>query len=367
MSTFADYITTLRTDANVEYKIELLDANENVIEDITPDFNDGSVNVNYQNGSRRSASLNLNNDNNKYTPNPKGRIWANTKIKISSGLNGYLNSNGIFCLIQPEVFSYFSDAHATLSLNDKWSTVDGTTSGTLVSDYIIPVGSNIGDAAKSIISTQIGDVKPPIIVPTTVTSPYTLTINRGDNYGSMLIKLAEMISYECFYDKNGQFRFQPVGDDSIKPSIWDFSTNEVTYLGSSRRFDFSKLKNSIYVKGDNINGTQVAGSAKDSYIFSPTYVNLIGERVLDIDDDIIGTSDLASQRAAYELRKAVIIQENLSLDCIPIFHLEEGNIITIEDSGNNLNRDRYIVSGISLPLNVSSTMRVDVWKNRPLQ
>nr|WP_156736274.1 hypothetical protein [Mycobacterium sp. E3298] len=367
MPSYYDYIDAIRKDSSVTYKIELLDKNENVIEDITKNFLDGSVNISYQNGSRRSANLSLTNFDNNYTPNYKGKIWANTKIRISSGLNDTLNSNGIFCLVEPEINSYFTETSASLNLNDKWSLLDGTLSGTLKADYIIPLGTNIADSVRAIIVNEVADVKPPIIIPTDVVTPYTLTMDRGDNLGDMLIKLAEMISYECFYDKNGNFRFQPVGSDDIKPSSWDFSTNEVTYLGSSRKFDFSQMKNSVYVYGDNINGSQIMGSAQDTFIFSPTYVGLIGERVKLISDDIIYNNDLANQRAAYELRKAIIVQESTTIDCVCIYHLDVGNIVTIEDSGNNLNRDRYIVSNIDLPLNYDSTMKINVWKNRPLE
>jgi hypothetical protein len=363
----ADYLSAIRNSADVSYRIELLDKNEDAIEDITEDFLDGSISIRYQNGDRRSADLSLINIDNKYTPSHKGRIWANTKIKISCGLDDFVLSIGIFCLVEPETTSNFSETTSSLSLNDKWSLVDGTLSGTLKSDYIIPVGTNIGAAVKTIIATEIGDVKPPIIIPTTVATPYTLTLDRGDNFGDMLIKLAEMISYECFYDKNGHFRFQPVGNDDNNPSMWDYSTNEVTYLGSSRRFDFAQLKNSVYVYGDNINGSQIQGSAQDTYLFSPTSVGLIGERVKLINDDIIFNNTLATQRAAYELRKAIIVQESTSLTSVPMFHLDVGEIITIEDSGNDLNRDRYIISGLDIPLNISSTMKVDVWKSRPLE
>ncbi len=371
--TYAQYLDALRNSNSNEviFKIEILDKYENIISDITEEMLDGSVNINLQNGSRRSASLTLMNINNKFTPDDKGLIWLNTKFKISSGIvvNGedYLFSNGIYCLSEPEINSKFSDTTAQFNLVDKWAFCDGSLKGTLKADYIIPVGTNIGDAVKSIISTELLEIKPPIITPTTIVSPYTLALNRGDNFGDMLIKLAEMISYECFYDKEGYFRFQPVASDVTRPSEWDFSTSEFSYLGATRKYQWDKIKNSVYVYGDNINGSQVIGNAQDTYLFSPTRIALIDERVLVVQDEIIFSSPLAAQRATYELRKATISQETVSISCVPIFSLNEEVIITLTDQGLDLDRERYLISSIDLSLSYDSEMRLNVWKIRPLE
>src|SRR5437879_3780979 len=141
--TNAQYLAALQNQNNeVVYKIEVLDKNENVIADITSDMLDGSVSISMQNGSRRSASLTLMNINKKYNPSTTGLIWINTKFKISSGIvvngeNCYF-SNGIFCLTSPEINSFFTDTNASFNLVDKWALCDGSLSGTLKADYIIP-------------------------------------------------------------------------------------------------------------------------------------------------------------------------------------------------------------------------------------
>ena len=371
--TQAQYLEALKNNNSNEviFKIEILDKYENIIDTITNEMLDGSVNINLQNGTRRSASLTLMNINNKFTPNDKGLIWLNAKFKISSGIkvNGedYLFSNGIYCLSEPEINSKFTETTASFNLVDKWALCDGSLKGTLKADYIIPVGTNIGDAVKSIISTELLETKPPIITPTAIVSPYTLTLNRGDNFGDMLIKLAEMISYECFFDKEGYFRFQPIALDSTRPSEWDFSTDEFSYLGASRKYQWDKIKNSIYVYGDNINGSQVIGNAQDTYLFSPTRIALIDERVIVVVDEIISTIPLATERANYELRKATISQELVSINCVPIFSLDESKIITLTDLNLDLDRERYLTSSINLRLSYDSEMTLNVWKIRPLE
>jgi hypothetical protein len=371
MVTYEQYLTALR-EPNVEvvYKIELLDKNENVIDDITEDLIDCSVTMTMQNGQRRSATLTLVNLYNKYTPNVNGYIWLDKKIRMWSGIKvnseDYLFSHGIFVIYEPDADSHFSDTKVTLALRDKWSYLNGDLKGTLKNDYIIAVGSNIGNAVRDIIVTEAKEVKPPIIVPTTVTSPYTLTINRGDTYADMLIKLSEMISYNLYFDSNGILRFEPDTNDNLKPIAWNFGQDEISYQGSNRRYEFYKVKNSVYIFGDNVNGSQCHGEAQDSYIFSNTKVDLIDERVLVIEDDIIYTNDLCQQRANYELKKAVLLNEVIDTNCITIPHLNEGDIVTIEDDGNGLERDRRLIQNITLPLKYDTQMQVNLWQVRQI-
>lgn len=372
MITYEQYISACRsTDREIALKIELLDKNENVIDNLTDDFIDGSVTMTLQNGQRRSASLTLMNINNKYTPKAKGKIWLDKKIKIWAGLKinreDYLFPQGVFCIGDPRAGSYFSDTTVTLDLKDKWSYLNGVLKGVLKTDYIINVGENVGNAVRDIILNEAKDVKSPIIVPTTVTSPYTLTLNRGDNYAEMLLKLAGMVSYQIYYNKDGRLVFQPVADDNKRPSVWNFGTEEVNYLGSERTFEFTKIKNDVHVYGNNINGSQVYGHTQDNYIFSDTKIALVEERVLVIEDEVINTNDLAQQRANYELRKATTKNESVSMPCISLYHLNEEEIVTIQDNGNGLNRDRYLIQNITKSLKYDVNMPINLWKVRPLE
>jgi hypothetical protein len=369
---YSDYLKALTSqNAEMIYKVELLNNKEVPLRDITSDLIDGSVTLTLQNGARRSANITLMNLDNKYTPDSTRNIWLDSKFRIWVGIkvNGedYLFSKGIFVLYEPQINSTFTDTTASFNLVDKWSYFNGDLGGTLASDYIIPVNTNIGSAVSSIVTTQVKDVNTPIISSISTTSPYTLTMTHGDTFAEMILKLADMVSYEVFFDSSGILRFQAVADDNLRPSKYDFSTHDVMYLGSNRRYIFNKIRNSVRVYGDNVNGLQVIGQASDNNIFSPTSILKITERVKVIDDEIINTVDLANQRAVYELKKAVILQEIVDVRCIPIPHLEEENIITIEDAGNGLQRDRYLIQSLSYPLRYDGEMQLSVWKVREIE
>jgi hypothetical protein len=67
-------------------KVEFLDKNENVIEEITTKVIDGFINVSKEQLTRRMFSLSLLNDNNDFTWSVGGRVWLDKRIKLWTGL-----------------------------------------------------------------------------------------------------------------------------------------------------------------------------------------------------------------------------------------------------------------------------------------
>ena len=241
--------------------------------------------------------------------------------------------------------------------------LDGTLGGELEAEYIVNVGTNIGVAVKAILQ-DAGEVKSPIISPITINTPYTLVKNPGDTYADLLIELAEMVSWEVNYDRNGYPRFQTPTNLDSTGSTWDYSTEEILYLGSQHKYEYTKIRNYIVVYGDNINGQLFRAVAQDNNAQSPTRVSLIGKRVDVITDDLIYTTSLAQQRADYELQKAIALIESVNMNSIPIDIIEGGNIITIFDESNGLYADRFLVNSVNFPLVNDGEMKLNVWKTR---
>jgi hypothetical protein len=370
--TYNDYINAVKSYVREPIiKLEFLDANENVISSITPSLYDGSLSLDYGTGigSRRSASLFLENTTGAYIPNVDG-LWVQSKFRVWTGLriNGedYFISRGIFCLSQPDVSSFMSDKNISLSLLDKWTMINGELAGELANDYIITVGTRIDTAVRGIF-TEAGETKNPVVYPTDIVTPYTITEEAGSSYASILTKLAEMLSWECFYDKNGVPRFQPPTDRNKSASLWNFTTDEVNYRGSTHRYEFSKIKNSVKVIGDNILGEIFDGLAEDTNATSPTRINLIGRRTKVIIDNLIYSDVLCQGRAEYELERLIAEYESADINSIPIDIIEEGKIITIGDDANGLvDTDRFLVQSINFPFRNGDDMSLGVWKVRSL-
>lgn len=368
MVTFNDYINALYSSSQERIiKIEWLDNNEQVIGIITPTVLDGNITIDLNKDIRRSCNLLLKNDDEFFIPSPNCHLWINSKFRLWTGLmvNGepYYVSRGIFVVGNPEVDSSFSEKTVNIVAYDKYALLNGELAGTLESDYIIPLGTKVTDAIKAVFQAA-GEIKAPIMDSTDITTPYTLTKEIGSSYADILTDLSKMISWECFYDRNGYPRFKKPTDMNKNPSVWDFKTTEVHYMGSTHIYDFSKIKNYVKVVGDNINGEIFDAVAQDTNPTSPTRIDLIGKRTLVITDDLIYTTDLAQQRADYELRKAIAMYESVNIRCVPIDIINEGDVITITDDSNGLNGDRFIVQSITFPLKNGDEMQMSVWKTR---
>jgi len=368
--TIQDYITAVQSiNRKHVCKIEVLDQYQNVLEIIQEDIISGNVNINNSLGARRSATLTLKNDDGKYSPSYRGTLWIQKRIRIFSGLNingeDYFIDKGIFVISEVQAISNFSEKLAIITLLDKFSFLDGTIAGDLTSEYIIPVGTNVRDAVIAIFQ-QAGEVIFPVIYTTSETTPYTIIKNSGDTYSSLLTDLANMVSYTCYYSKFGIPMFVQPTNEQLEHETYNFSTTEVNYLGSTHRFKFDSVKNTVFVYGDNIEGHLVKASSIDTNWFSSTRVSLIGTRSLIITDENIYTDQLAQDRADYELKKAIILQESVDLQSIPIDLINEGDVITILDSSNLLNRDRYLVNSISTPLLSNGNATLNCWKIRAI-
>lgn len=374
MITFQDYIKELKKGRfKKRVKIEWLrQEDESTYEDMTADIISGNLSVNRQNGIRRSVNLQLKNINGKYIPNEDG-IWINQKFKLYLGLeiNGedYFIPNGVFVLDDPEVTSNFSESYINITGKDKFSALDGSLGGQLDSIYQIPVGTNIHSVIKSIL-TLANDKNQPILLSDFANeiTPYTIKKEYGNNnYGQILIELAQMLSANIYYNELGQLVFEKDVEDSLKGSIWDFNTDEFHYLGATNKYVFSKVYNKIVVIGSNINGNIATGIAINNNLQSNTRVQLIGLKTKEpIMDDMITTDDLAQQRANYELKRAIGVQSAVSIKSTAFFHFDVDQVITLTDSNLKLIQERFLIQSINLDFKNEGTMTISCVKSKEL-
>lgn len=349
------------------FKIEFLDENMITTGERALDVLNGSLNIELNSNARRSCSLTFDNSRRMYIPNEDSEIWINKQFRLYTGLEidgkEFLNLRGTFVIGNPSISSNFSSKTASITGLDKWKLLDGTLNGELEDTMEIPSGSSIADAVNLVL-TAAGDTISPIVYATDVTTPSTIRKAPGSKYSEFLVELADFLSWEVFYDEEGRLRFQPPLDFETEPSVWDFSTDEVTYRGSDHAYEFDKVKNVVKVTGDNIDAHTIYGIAEDTNIFSPFNIYKIPRNVKNIIDNIIHTETFANQRAEYELSKLIALQESVSLKAFPIDIINEGEIITIADESCDLHRDRCQVQSIVYPLRNEGEMTMTVWKAR---
>jgi hypothetical protein len=349
-------------------KIEVLDNDENIIADITDNFMDGSLEDTDNLGARKSATITFKNEDGLYIPDFDGYVWINKKFRIKTGLmldseHAYYVDRGIFICSEPELTSKLSEQTASIQFLDKFSLLDGTLGGTLENTYIVNVGEDISDVVAQIL-IDAGEVNPPIIEPNSYTTPYTLIKEAGSTYGDLLIELANMVSYQVYFDNEGYLRFEPASSIVSTGSVWDFATDEITYLGSQHRYEFSKLYNNVVVIGDNVNGTTYRATASDNS--SNIGISAIGKKTLVVEDSLIYSTPLAQDRADAELLKAISLVETTDITCMPVDVIKGGDIITVTDTSSGMNEVRFLVKSISFPLKTQGEMSISGWQGREI-
>ena len=380
MSTIAQYLTQRRSYLTDKYhaKAEILDVNENVVEEITTDVLDGSISVTLQNGSRRSASLTLNNKSRRYTLSPTGLLWLDTKFRLSTGIeiNGVVTwwSQGVFILGECNEGSTNSSSTVNLQLYDKFSLLDGTISGLLTNALIVPLGTNVNTAIASILSSAnttqpllAYTVKPLIATPNTFQLPYTLRIDENSSYYDALNTLAEALSQEIYFNQDGYPILALPTDFTTEPTTFAFTDADKLKLSLNKKVDISKLKNYVRVVGMTANtGVIYDATAEDTNVTSPTRTSLIGRRELYIQDSVINTQPLADLRSAYELSKAIQATEAIAIEAIPLDFIQEGMIVgLIDERLQILTSERYLIRQFTMPfLHNGATMPLDVWRTR---
>ena len=121
---FRRYMAALHTNFSPAVRIEFLHDDGTTALEITEDAIDqgSTINVNYQNGARRSASLIMDNWDDTYSYNIN-KIWFGQKIRIRAGLyltdgTPALFDQGVFYVSNPQDVFNPAQRTATLQLVD---------------------------------------------------------------------------------------------------------------------------------------------------------------------------------------------------------------------------------------------------------
>ena len=323
------------------------------------------MSINLQNGIRRSISFDFINIGGKYNPNPtNGNIWVTSKIKLWLGLScadrTLFFPAGVFVIKDPQQVSNYSDQRVSISANDKYCLIDNSCGGTLTDFFSIPAGTSFPNAVKMLLNLANDNVPP--IIPSKFNNFYTPTDirkSRGDKIDDSCKNLAGWVSCYYYYNENGSFCIEDTSiDDKIKSNAWDFTTNEYEYQGSAVITKSSEIYNQVYVTGGNVNGSVVTATATDDNLLSPFNVNWMPVRVKTVSDDIIATVADAQARAKYELKQYLINQKTINMSSTYMCHLNVGDVIGVTDPNIELNRYRFLVKSLQIPLTTASKIQI---------
>lgn len=360
------------------FRLTLLNSDESFQEDISDYMipSGSNLSISYNQGQRRSLTLMLDNKDGRFTPNGINSImWINSKVKLELGIETSMgdiiyNSAGIFCVGNPQVTSTPSEKNMSIQLYDKFAMLDGTLGGILETTYLIKANEKVIDIFKETLLQDNGNGYPIDIAPLVFDSnladfvtQYELSKSPNESLGSILIDLANMMAADVYYGVNGNLVVKS-GLESIsqinKPTLWAYSDNEYEYFENNITYDYTSCKNHITVVGANSNGDMIyVGEAINTNPQSPTRVSIIGTKRYYLEDSNIYSTDLALQRAEYELNKLSILQNTINIKSSFMIHLDVNNCISITDDYFDYFDDRFLIQSINIPITLDSQIDIE--------
>lgn len=351
---------------------------------------EGSITVNLQNGTRRTATVTLSNLDEEFDFNIN-KVWFGQQIALDEGLvlsNGedYYIQQGVFYIETPTETVMPSSRTVSYPLTDKWAYLDGTLFGNLESTYEVPVGTNIFAPITAILTLDRGngtkvDGTTPIyteyyngktqLLPdgtaaALTESPYTLTIDSTDGtYADVALGLAGMINGWIGYDQTGALRVDPSQDDILdtnKAVQWQFSLNEAQILGATYQVKNTEVYNDYIVVGEALSGYAVpSGRATNMDPRSDTNIyTSLGRRTKRETASGYYTETQCKDLAVWKLKRAAVLQKAVTISCSQLFHISENNLVTIVRTDKpGAPVERHLIQGFSRPLSGSGEMTIN--------
>ena len=345
----------------------------------------GNMNVNLQNGTRRTADDTLDNVDGAFDYN-YNKVWFGTEIALDMGVvlpdgTEFYLPQGVFRVVSPRESVTPDGRTAQHQLSDKWAGLDGTLNGVLESSYVVNEGTNIFAPIVSILASDRGDGQPYDTIPPVFTeyyngktqslpqggtaaltdAPYQLVIDSEDgSVGSLILGLTEMVNAWVGYDQTGTLRIDPSQDDiddGDKPVLWRFNPGEFQLISLDYESAIADVVNDYIVVGmmadDN---TQPAARVQNLDPTSDTNVNLIGRRTKRESRPEFATETICRDYAVWMVKRQAALHKRVQITCNQIFHLEENGLIelpkdVLDENGNVIDTayERYLIQSFSLP------------------
>lgn len=314
------------------FKLERLDADDNLIEEKTLQLVDGEVKVAYDDVNRRTCALTL----------LEGLpvTWMSSRWKPYYGIktNGEINYTplGVFIPVNP-VEDEVASGYVTK--------LQGVDKAVLLSEAYadIPITYDIGTTLKEIaldIFGRIGETKLNLAdVPYALATEFTF--EEGVSLEHILSTLVRSFPADWYYDRNGFAVLEELPIAYQRPVVHYFDEDEdAIHIDSSRSIDTSKYWNRVVV----------IGGKADTDIFRQTYGNDIQREIAGrwvtrfFREDAATSQQQVNDLATQFLDAGTRLPANISIHNFPLADLEPKQII---QKGNT----KYEVIDFNIPLN----------------
>ena len=365
----SDYLAAL-TDPAARYytKVMPLDFWENALGEIYADIltdTPAQQTIGTGNGVRRSLTIALANEDEKYSPNKNSDFWYGRKFSLWEGVevgeDVYWQQQGVYYSTRAEEYKGVLNVSAV----DKFGALNGETN---TARCPLPFTTDItdgdlyiADMIRELLGRNIGNL--PIDPITPIIDPCfeniklyaDISLSAGQFYGAILTTLADMYGADCYYDRFGRlnFRKKAIKDRpwwyGYMGHEWTFVEDDPSITEGVRRTTDLKAVNTVTVMSDNKDGDAAAVTVKNTNPESPVCVQIVGEQYPDecplyisIGDTTIQTAEeKCRQYAEYVLcqHTAQLCTESFTTVFLP--HLDTDKLI-------DMRGDDRLIAGISV-------------------
>lgn len=259
MITQEQYNTATQQLRNLHLKINILDFNYQVVNEISGEVIAGNISVDANADLRRSCSISVVVTDSNYNIESGGQIWLDKYIQIYVGVDSIQNgetvwiNQGIYLIDAP---SWVYDAQTkTLSFNglDLMSKMTGLRNGNLAGiPTEIPVGTNIRAAVISTL-TQLGGFTRYSIPVINRVLPYDIKVDVGGTVFDILSQLRDIYPmWQMYFDVDGVFCFNQIPMDTTAPIQINDDVFGECVISETVSTDFTSIKNVCEVIGKSI-------------------------------------------------------------------------------------------------------------------
>lgn len=232
--------------------------------------------------------------------------------------------------------------------------------------YVLYQGTNAGTAVRSIIADRL----PGTQFNFASTEEIVGTLFLGEDSSNDPLQDAQDVTLgagmELYWDRYGVCTWRPEPDPDIDMPVWKFEDKVwPTILSATRRLSDANTYNRIVVlaEGSAVD-VPVRGTAEDEDPASPTYVlGRFGRSTLIIRSDTALTGPQCYKAAQAALLRQKGATEEVELQVVPVYKLEQGDIIVAERELSKLS-GAFIIDSMHLPFSHLTSMRVTSRRQR---
>ena len=167
------------------------------------------------------------------------------------------------------------------------------------------------------------------------------------------------------YDSTGHLRVDAAYEDILdanKPVQWEFSPQEVNFLGATYSVKNTEVYNDIIVNGTALDGNHVpSGRAVNQDPSSDTNIyGALGMRTKVFEENYYYADAQCQELAEWYLKQNSVLKKSVSIQSSQIFHLRENELVTIRRTDKpGAPVERHLVTGFTRPIAQTGAMTID--------